>query len=75
MSDQDRPGELAFTVTPTDHPTSAEDRAALLVNPGFGKVFTDHMALAPWSTDAGGHDAPGVPYGPLHPMPAAAVMH
>ena len=48
MSDQDRPGELAFTVTPTDHPTSAEDRAALLVNPGFGKVFTDHMALATW---------------------------
>ena len=75
MSDQDRPGELAFTVTPTDHPTSAEDRAALLVNPGFGKVFTDHMALATWSTDAGWHDAQVRAYGPLSLMPAAAVLH
>ena len=27
-------------------------KAALLANPGFGKVFTDHMALATWTTEA-----------------------
>ena len=75
MTGQDRPAELHFELTPNDHPRSDEERAALLANPGFGKVFTDHMALATWTTEAGWHDAQVRAYGPLSLMPAAAVLH
>ena len=75
MTGQDRPAELHFELTPNDHPRSDEERAALLANPGFGKVFTDHLALATWTTEAGWHDAQVRAYGPLSLMPAAAVLH
>ena len=35
--------KLDFEIRPNLAPVSAADRAALLTNPGFGRVFTDHM--------------------------------
>lgn len=54
---------------------TAEQREAILADPGFGNHFTDHMFLAEWTPDAGWEDARVVPYGPLSIDPATAVLH
>jgi len=64
-----------FSITRNPSPVSAEKRAALLANPGFGKVFTDHMALISFTEGRGWHDARIVPYGPLTFDPASSVLH
>ncbi len=56
-------------------PVPASERAALLENPGFGKLFTDHMAMVRWSDAKGWHDAKVVARGPLSLDPATAVLH
>ena len=56
-------------------PVSAQDRAALLTEPGFGRVFTDHMASLEWTEGKGWHSARIMPRGPLSLDPAAAVLH
>ncbi|HTI31657.1 MAG TPA: branched-chain amino acid aminotransferase [Sphingomonas sp.] len=60
-----------------DHPgrISDEDRAAMLTEPGFGRVFTDHMASLAWTEGQGWHSARIMPRGPLSLDPAAAVLH
>ncbi|HET9655770.1 MAG TPA: branched-chain amino acid aminotransferase [Kineosporiaceae bacterium] len=55
--------------------TDPARRAEILQNPGFGKYFTDHMASATWTPEAGWHDGRIVPYGPIQLDPAAAVLH
>ena len=54
---------------------TAEQREAILSDPGFGNHFTDHMFLAEWTPDTGWADARVVPYGPLLIDPATAVLH
>ncbi|MEJ7635295.1 branched-chain amino acid aminotransferase [Aeromicrobium sp.] len=54
---------------------TAEQRDAILADPGFGNHFTDHMFLAEWTPDTGWADARVVPYGPLMLDPATAVLH
>ena len=56
-------------------PVADEWREEILGAPGFGQYFTDHMARAVWTSDAGWHDAAIVPYGPVQLDPAAAVLH
>jgi len=41
----------------------------------FGRVFTDHMAIADWTEADGWTDARVVPYGNFSLDPAAAVFH
>jgi branched-chain amino acid aminotransferase len=53
----------------------AAERAQLLVAPGFGSVFTDHMATIRWTEERGWHDARIEPYGPITLDPAAQVFH
>ncbi|TDR94012.1 branched-chain amino acid aminotransferase [Enterovirga rhinocerotis] len=53
----------------------AEQRTALLANPGFGKVFTDHMAIVRYSQDRGWHDARITARAPIPLDPASAVLH
>ncbi len=66
---------LQFTQALTAQPTSAQRRAEILADPGFGRYFTDHMVTATWSPQAGWHDARIEPYGPIALDPAAAVLH
>ena len=66
---------LHFDVEATTTPTSAARRAEILANPGFGRVFTDHMAIAKWSRDLGWYDARIQAYGPLPMDPATQVFH
>ena len=56
-------------------PRTAEERASLLEAPGFGRVFTDHMATARWARDGGWEQPRIVPYGPLTFDPATSFLH
>ncbi len=65
--------DLAVELTTT--PVDAERRAALLAEPGFGRVFSDHMATAVWRRDEGWSGARIRPYGPLSIDPATSFLH
>ncbi|MDO5722496.1 MAG: branched-chain amino acid aminotransferase [Actinomycetaceae bacterium] len=41
----------------------------------FGSQFSEHMAAATWTPQAGWHDLQIKPYGPLSVSPAASVLH
>ena len=62
-------------ISPSDHPRSDAERAAILADPGFGRHFTDHMVRAKWDEAQGWHDAQLVPYGPLQVDPATNFIH
>jgi branched-chain amino acid aminotransferase len=66
---------LTFTTLPHPSPTDAEQRAAVLANPGFGTNFSDHMVVIEWSEERGWHDAVVGPRQPIALDPAAAVLH
>ena len=65
---------VEFTQQPSATPKSAEERAAILANPGFGVHFTDHMFRVEWTPQGGWQDARIEPYGPLSLDPATAVL-
>lgn len=48
---------LNFDVQPKADATSDADRADKLKDPGFGRVFTDHMAIVRYSAGKGWHSA------------------
>jgi branched-chain amino acid aminotransferase len=62
-------------LNPSDHPASADDRAAVLADPGFGRSFTDNLVRATWTQDLGWHDARLEAYAPLLLDPATNFMH
>ncbi len=64
-----------FTRMPHPSPTGAAERTAMLAEPGFGKVFSDHMVSINWSEEAGWHQAMLGPRRPITLDPAAAVLH
>jgi branched-chain amino acid aminotransferase len=66
---------MQFDVQPSGGMVDAEARAASLADPGFGRVFTDHMISARWTRADGWHDARLMPHEPLVISPAAAVLH
>ena len=67
--------EISFAVHPAPDPVPAARRAELLSEPGFGRVFTDHMITLRWSAGRGWHDGQLGPYGPLSLAPATSVFH
>jgi branched-chain amino acid aminotransferase len=65
-----------FRVTRNPAPVPAERRAEILSgDPGFGKIFTDHMVSLTWTPEQGWHDGELIPYGPIAMDPASAVLH
>ena len=66
---------MQISTTLSTTPTSDEELAEILANPGFGTHFTDHMFTVEWTPEAGWHDARIEPYGPLTLDPATAVLH
>jgi len=64
-----------FTVEVRSDALPDDQREAVLLDPGFGKTFTDHMAMATWTAGRGWHDAKVTAYGPLSLYPSAAVLH
>ncbi len=64
-----------FRQDPHPTPVAAADRAERLIDPGFGRVFTDHMAVVDFTDEAGWHDARIVARAPLTMDPASSVLH
>ena len=67
--------ELEFDLRPHPHPVAPDERAALLADPGFGRIFTDHMVLIRFDPARGWHDASVQARAPVPLDPAAAVLH
>ena len=67
--------DLLWQVTRNEAAKTEAERAELLKDPGFGKVFTDHMVDICWSEKGGWHRPRVQPYGPISLDPAAAVLH
>jgi branched-chain amino acid aminotransferase len=65
----------AFPFEANPNPVDAAERAARLVDPGFGRVFTDHMVTIRYSDVKGWYDAKVGPRAPLTLDPATAVLH
>ena len=66
---------LDFTRIPHPAPVPGDSRAQAIADPGFGKVFTDHMVSIEWDEGRGWHSATLGPRAPLTLDPAAAVLH
>jgi branched-chain amino acid aminotransferase len=67
--------EIKFEIHSSSSRVPNAEREAILENPGFGQVFTDHMITLHWSAERGWHDGRLEPYGPFTLDPATAVFH
>jgi branched-chain amino acid aminotransferase len=65
----------SLDIRPSDHPASPEERAKRMTNPGFGRVFSDHMVVVPYTEGKGWGQGVLKAYGPLEMDPAASVLH
>jgi branched-chain amino acid aminotransferase len=66
---------LKFEVHPATNAVSEADRTAKLKDPGFGRVFTDHMAIVRYNQTDGWHGARIESRANFPLDPAAAVLH
>jgi branched-chain amino acid aminotransferase len=67
--------KLEFEIRLNPQPVAAAEREALLANPGFGRIFTDHLVSIRWAEGKGWYDGRVEPYGPIPMDPATAVLH
>lgn len=67
--------KLDFEIRPNPRPVAAVERAALVANPGFGRIFTDHMVTIRYAEGKGWYDARVEARAPIPMDPAAAVLH
>jgi branched-chain amino acid aminotransferase len=68
-------GGQRFRFTPSETPLAADLRDDVLRDPGFGRHFTDHMAVAYWTAEDGWQTPEIRPLEPLVLHPGAAVFH
>jgi branched-chain amino acid aminotransferase len=66
---------LDWRIERNPSPATDERRAEIMAAPGFGKNFTDHMATARWTAEAGWQEPVISAYGPIALEPAAHVFH
>lgn len=66
---------LDFEIRPNPQPVASDERAAQVANPGFGRVFTDHMVTVRYAEGKGWYDARVEARGPIPMDPASAVLH
>ena len=64
-----------FTVTPSQKAVTANERATLLADPGFGRSFTDHMVTIRYTEGQGWHSPAVGAREPFMLDPACAVLH
>jgi branched-chain amino acid aminotransferase len=67
--------DASFAIERNANQVDPAKRAELLVDPGFGRVFTDHMVTIRYTEGTGWHDARIGPRAPLTLDPATAVFH
>lgn len=68
-------GMIDFEIHRSEQPVTATEREALLANPGFGRVFTDHMVTIRYAEGKGWYDARVEARAPIPMDPATAVLH
>ena len=67
---------MTFDIQPASNPTPEKDRVAKLVDPGFGRIFTDHMAIVRYNPAKGGwYEARIEARANFQLDPAGAVLH
>jgi branched-chain amino acid aminotransferase len=66
---------LKFKRSPLGKRLPSAEREELLANPGFGRIFTEHMIRIRWDAKRGWHDAELTAYAPLTLDPGTAVLH
>jgi len=64
-----------FDITPNASPIPDNERSTLIADPGFGTLFTDHMAIVKYSEDNGWYDAKITARNPISLDPATSVLH
>ncbi|WP_425229550.1 branched-chain amino acid aminotransferase [Sphingomonas sp.] len=65
----------AFRHEPHGSPVAADERGRQIADPGFGRVFTDHMAVVGYTAAEGWHDPHITARKPFQVDPACAVLH
>lgn len=66
---------IDFETRPSSNPTPEQERVAKLTDLGFGRVFTDHMAVVHYNQAKGWHDARVESRARFLLDPATAVLH
>jgi len=66
---------IRFTVNPVRSRVGETERARLLENPGFGRIFSEHMVSIHWNPKEGWHDARLGPYAPISLDPGTSFLH
>ena len=66
---------LEFEIRPNPAPVGDAERAALLANPGFGRIFTDHMVTIRYADGKGWYEPRVEARAPIPMDPASAVLH
>ncbi len=67
--------KTTFAINRNAAPVPVAERAKILAEPGFGKAFTDHMAVIRYTEGKGWHSAEITARKPITLDPAAAVLH
>src|ERR1700722_14023846 len=67
--------KIIFSCSPASNPVASDARADLLKDPGFGRVFTDHMAVVRYNQAKGWHGARVESRANFPLDPATAVLH
>lgn len=67
--------QMEFLVERNPEAVAPDTRATLLEDPGFGRVFTDHMVTIRWTAGTGWHDARVGARKPFSIDPACAILH
>lgn len=75
IHDPSAAGSTRFAVIDLPAPTPAEERAQLIADPGFGRVYTDHMVTILYDEERGWHDATIGPRRAFALDPSAGVLH
>lgn len=76
MSTESAPAtKVDLEILATPHPLGDAERAQRMQNPGFGRVFTEHMVVIPYAADRGWLRGQLRPYAPITLDPAAMVLH
>jgi branched-chain amino acid aminotransferase len=65
---------MSMSIERSTHPRPAQERDAILANPGFGRAFTDHMVKVDYR-DGKWQDGQVLPYAPLSMDPASMSLH
>jgi branched-chain amino acid aminotransferase len=66
---------LDFEIRPNPAPVTDAERAAMLANPGFGRIFTDHMVTVRYADGKGWYEPRVEARAPIPMDPASAVLH